>query len=332
MAVDVLCHPRAARARDLREAGLDVACLDVRHRLDVRAIRFLRDRLRARGYRIVYAPDNAALSVSLFAARHEPARVVGYRGTVGHLSRWDPASHWTYLNPRLDRIVCLSHAVQGYLRDKMGLPDSKLTVIYKGQDPTWRRRTAALAPLAEFGIPPDSFTIGFAGRIRPVKGVAYLLRALAELTPSHPNLHLLLAGELCDRTVARLAGRDAVAKHVHFTGFRDDAACLMGRCRLFAMPSVAREGLCRAVLEAMAQSVPAIVSNVGGLPETVVDGESGLIVPPRDPRALADAIRFFVQHPERRAAFGEQARRRVETVFDIRETIRRMADLFNDLS
>jgi len=328
--VDVLCHPEAERRDELRKAGLAVSLLDVRHRLDLRAIRVLRGLIEAREYHIIYAPDNSTLSTALFAARNRPVRVVGYRGTTGHLNKWDPASRWTYLNPRIDRIVCVSNAVRQFLHTEMDLPDSRLTTIYKGHDPAWYPRPESTS-LSGFGIPPHRFVAGFAGRIRPVKGVTYLLKAIRELIPSFPHLHLLMIGELCDKKVLRLAQEADLKPHVHFTGFRNDATQLVGQCDVLVMPSVAREGLCRAVIEAMAQKVPAIVTNTGGLPEMVVDRKSGMIVPPRDPHALAEAIRYFAEAPERCGQLGQNARERIEKVFNIRETIRRTQNLFTEL-
>lgn len=328
--VDILCNPQAAHRKELLDSGLSVSLLDVRNRLDLRAIRILRRLIEADNYDIVYAPDNSTLSASLFAARNSPVRVVGYRGTIGHLSRLDPASRWTYLNPRIDGIVCISNAVRRFLRDRMHVPESRLTTIYKGHDPAWYEWPEP-ASLAACGIPPDAFVVGLAGRVRPVKGVVYLLEAIRELIPDFPNLHLLVIGEVCDRKAARLAGDTDLEPHVHLTGFRDDAARLVGQCDVFVMPSIAREGLCRAVLEALAQEVPAIVSKVGGLPETVVDGKSGIIVPPCDTHALAAAIRYFAEAPERCDEFGRNALERVRNTFDIRETVRRMADLFEGL-
>ena len=97
------------------------------------------------------------------------------------------------------------------------------------------------------------------------------------------------------------------------------------------MPTVEREGLAKAVIEAQALGVPAIVTDVGGLPEIVRDGVTGLVVPPRNARALADAILALAADPERRRAMGAAAVRRVEEVFDYRESARQFAVLFGRL-
>ena len=99
---------------------------------------------------------------------------------------------------------------------------------------------------------------------------------------------------------------------------------------MFVMPSVDREGLPRAVIEAMAQSVPAIVTRVGGMPELVEDRVSGLVVPPRDPAALATAIVSLAMNGTRRAHYGAAARARIESHFSITRTVERIHALLDD--
>ena len=96
------------------------------------------------------------------------------------------------------------------------------------------------------------------------------------------------------------------------------------------VPPVEREGLARAVLEAMAQGVPCIVSAVGGLPELVADGETGLVVPPRDPVALARAMEPLLRDAALRRRFGEAGRARMNAMFDVRQTIDRFRRLFSE--
>lgn len=325
--LELLCDP-GAPWQDLAAAGIPVAQAVTRHRLDIAAIRRLRRRLRETPFDVVYAPRNSTLAVALLAARGLPVRIAGYRGTMGHLGRWDPASRLTYLNPRVDRIVCVSEAVRRYLL-QFDLPPERVVTIHKGHDPAWYAGLAA-PPRAELGIPDAAFVVGFTGNMRPVKGTDVLLRA-ARLLRGRPDIHYLLVGQIRDRRVRRLAAAPELAPVLHLPGFRRDAAALAQRCDVAVMPSVEREGLPRAVIEAMAQGVPAVVSNVGGMPELVEHGVSGLVVPPREPEALAEAIARLADDPELRARLGRAARARVETAFHIEGTIRKMRELLESL-
>jgi len=326
--VNLICDPEWTGEAPLVAGGVTVLKMRIRHRLDLHAVRELRYLIESCDPDLIYAPRNSTLSVALMATRGTTCPVVGYRGTAGHLSRLDPASWLTYFHPRLSRIVCVSEAVRQYLLGKR-IPAAVVHTIHKGHRVEWYdfgRR----ADLSGFGVPKRAFVIGFTGNIRPVKGIDVLLRSLAKL-PKSLDVHALLVGEVRDKKITRMAANPRISARVHLLGYRADAAVLAGACHAFVMPSVAREGLPRAVIEAMAQRVPAIVSNVGGMPELVEDGVSGLVVPPRNPAALAKAIATLAGNRQQCRTLGQAARRRIETAFNIDTTIDKIEALFKSV-
>lgn len=323
-----MCSPAWKSGEALVDGGVAVTELSIRNRLDLRAAHRLRTLMLARRPHIVYAPLNNTLGVSLIATRGLHIKVVGYRGTIGHLSRWDPASRLTYLHPRLDRIVCVSKAVERYLTET-GISGQRLRTIYKGHRVSWYDSDQPV-PLSEFGIPDGAFVVGFTGNMRPVKGVDVLLKSIKHL-PGDLKIHFLLVGHVRDKSIPKIASVEGIRQRVHFAGFRSDAAAIAGACDVFVMPSVEREGLPRAVIEAMAQSIPPVVTNVGGMPELVVDRECGLVVLPRDPAALAEAIVTLARDPGIRREYGRRARERIQTHFNIDQTIGQTLSLFNEL-
>ena len=325
---ELICDPGGRDQDALRHAGVTISHLRTRHRLDRNAIRHVRERIRARRPDVIYAPRNSTLSVSLVASRRTDVRVVGYRGTIGHLSRLDPASWLTYLHPRIARIVCVSDAVRRYLLS-LGLPESRCATVYKGHDPDWYR----FAPPSRkpFGLSDGDFVLAFTGNVRPVKGIDVLFDAMRRLEPDSPA-RLWLIGEVRNRGIRRAAARPDTASRIVLAGFRKDAAELVSAADAYVMPSVAREGLPRGVIEAMCQSKPPIVTDVGGMPELVRHQESGLVVPPRDPNALAAAIAALARDPALRGRLGAAARRRIAETFHIRQTIEQMANLFRSIT
>ncbi|MDD4872551.1 MAG: glycosyltransferase family 4 protein [Kiritimatiellae bacterium] len=327
--LEVICDPSAAERQILKDGGITVTEMSIRNRLDINAIRNLRRKLKQTKYDVIYTTLNSCLSVSLIASIGIEVKHVSYRGTMGHLSRWDPASWLTYLNPRINRIVCVSEAVRKYLLS-LNIPSSRLITIYKGHDPAWYSVMKPPA-LSNFGIPQNAFTICFTGSMRPVKGVDVLLKSVQHL-PANRDFHFLLVGEVKDPRITQLASSPAISKRIHFTGIRNDAAAIAGTCNVFIMPSVAREGLPRSVIEAMAQGVPAIVTDVGGMPELVINNESGLVIPPGDPQALAKAISYLADHPDKLHDMGENARNRITTVFNIRTTVDKTLKLFQEVA
>ena len=327
--VDLICSPHWKGEAPLIQGGVDVIKMSIKHRLDMRAVGEIRHMVHKRSPDVIYAPRNSALSTALMATRkHKRIPVIGYRGTTGHLSRWDPASWLTYFHPRLKRIVCVSEAVRQYLLGKR-VPETVVHTIHKGHRAEWYDFNQPV-DVTEFGIPSNAFVVGFTGNMRPVKGIDVLLRSLAKLPPEL-NVHALLIGEVRDKKIEAMAADPAVAERAHFIGYHKDAPVLAGACDAFVMPSVEREGLPRAVIEAMAQRVPAIVSNVGGMPELVEDGVSGLVVPPRDHKALAQAITALAKDRKLCDVLGQGARERIETAFNIDKTIDTIEDLFQSV-
>jgi glycosyltransferase involved in cell wall biosynthesis len=327
--VDLICAPHWKGEAPLIEGGVRVVKLPIRHRLDGVAIGEIKRLIHSSSPDVIYAPINRALSVSLMATRkHKHTAVIGYRGTTGHLSRWDPASWLTYFHPRLKHIVCVSEAVRQYLLGKR-IPANRLQTIYKGHRVEWYDDIEPV-DLTEFGIPQNAFVIGFTGNIRPVKGIDVLLRSLP-LLPPELNIHALLVGEVRDEGIKTMASTLGVGDRAHFVGYHHNAPALAGACDAFVMPSVEREGLPRAVIEAMAQRIPAIVSNVGGLPELVENGVSGIVTPPRDPQALANAIVTMASNAEKRKAMGIAARERIATTFNVDSTIHNIEALFQSV-
>jgi glycosyltransferase involved in cell wall biosynthesis len=246
---------------------------------------------------------------------------------MGHLHRWDPSSYLSYLHPRLTCIICASDAVRNSLVE-LRVPRDRLRTIYKGHDPAWYQ-PARREALIELGVPGDAFVVGCAARIRPLKGIPVLIEALRRMRA--PEAHLLLVGENDDPQVRDMAQAPELNARIHLVGRRDNAASLMGACDVFVMPSLRREGMPRAIIEAMSQGVPAVVSNIGGMPELVIDGECGRVVPVSDSTALADALNEIRLNPEHRASMGRRARERIQTAFSVQHTVEQTAALYREL-
>jgi glycosyltransferase involved in cell wall biosynthesis len=205
----------------------------------------------------------------------------------------------------------------------------KPVTIYKGHDLAWYQ--ASPVDLKQFGIPAGAFVVGFAGRNRPNRGLNYIVESSRWL-PKDAPIHFLFLGKLTDDVkLKQQVDASPFRDRIHLGGFRSDAPAVAGACDTFILPSVFKEGLSRAVIEAMSYATPPIVTNVGGHPELVVHNESGLVIPPKDPEAIAKAILELYNDPEKKKCLGENARRRIETRFHIRGTIRQTRWLFEEI-
>jgi glycosyltransferase involved in cell wall biosynthesis len=202
------------------------------------------------------------------------------------------------------------------------VPPERLVTIYKGHAAEWYEGQPAVH-LGQFGVPPGVPVVACTANMRPVKGVDVLIEAF-QFVAAQTEAHLLLIGEVRDVRLERLVERGGLRQRVHFTGYRIDAPAIVRSCDVFVMPSRAREGLPKAVLEAMAQGVPPVVSAVGGLPEVVRDQVSGLVVPPAAPRPLAEAVIRVVNDTQLRTMLSRGARATVAGDFSIERTVEGM--------
>ena len=316
----------------LRQSNIPARTLDLRSNIDFKHARQIRHWIKDEQFDIVHGLANRQVANFITASYGLPNKVVAYRGAIGHVSRWDPSCYIKWLNPRIDRIVCVSKAVERDLAAN-GVKNNKLVTIYKGHDLAWyeklNRHNARQSVNAEFGIPDDAILIGIAANMRPVKGADLLLSALRRL-PEH--VHALLIGEARDPQLQTLAAEPDITKRVHFTGFRADAPRLIGALDINTAPSRGREGLTKTVIEGMAQAVPAVVSSAGGLPELVDDGETGYVVAIDDPDGLTHRLSQLIEDPARRAAMGRAAQRSIADRFSIEKTVTATAALYRDLT
>jgi glycosyltransferase involved in cell wall biosynthesis len=326
--VDLFCNPLDQRQDEMRQGGIRVQTLKVRHRFDLHAAGVVRRKLLAGNHDILYATSNRGLAAAVIASRGLPVKLAAYRGTLGNLSRLNPGCHVAHLNPRISSIICNCEAVRRYLID-FGFAPEKLAAIYKGHDTAWYRSQDCAAP-EELGIPADAFVVGCCANVRPLKGIDVLVRAAARLADI--PLHLLIVGQVRDQRCQRLARRLGIQERVHFTGFRSDAARIMRLCRVAVMPSLRREGLPRAIVETMSQGIPAIVTDVGGMPELVSHKRTGLVVPPGNAEALAQAIMRLYREPQLTAAFGEESAKWIAERFSVAGSLAAFQSLFRRLA
>jgi glycosyltransferase involved in cell wall biosynthesis len=332
--VTVVCPSSAVQARAaLTAAGVSLLDLELRGNFDLRGIRRLRAEIIAGGYDILHLLGNKALQNGLIAARRLRVRIVAYRGIVGNLSFFSPISWLRFLNPRIDRIVCVAEAVRAYFLQMrpafLRVPATRLVTIYKGHSLDWY--TAKPADLIPLGVPAGAFVIGCVANYRRRKGIEYLVAALAHLPKEWP-IHLLLVGNMDAARLDKAIAASPVRDRIHKVGHRTDAPALTAACDVFVLPSVKREGLARSLIEAMAYGIAPIVTNCGGSPELVRDGVSGLVVPVRDARALGSALRRLYEEPELRLRLGAAARERIGKHFRIEETIAKTFGLYEALA
>lgn len=316
--------------RDAMEAaGITVIDFVPKHKFDRKAVRFIQSHLERGGHDILHLFNNKAIANGVMAARNLPVKVVSYRGQTGNVHRYDPVSWLTHLNPRIDRVICVAEAVSVSLRELRTDPDSVVT-IYKGHDLSWY--TDRPADLSRFGIPAEAFVVGSVANYRPRKGIEVLVEAASHLPPDLPVHFLLVGGGTDNSKLGKLIAASPYAGNFHVAGFRRDACSLIAACHCSVLASLKREGLPKTVIEAMVYGVPPVVTDTGGSAELVVHGETGFVVPPGEPEALARSIQYLCEHPSEAEAMGRLARRRIDECFNVHQTVARTLELYRELA
>lgn len=262
-----------------------------------------------------------------------PVRIVSQRGFLDSYPRWVTALDRLITNSRLvDTMTVVSDAVRRYAVDEEHIHPSKVVTIYTGIN-AGRYRPADAAALrarvrAELGLDESHAVIVHVARLHWMKGHAHLLEAAPLVLAAAPHSRFLLVGDgpLQESLAAQI--RDAgLADAVRLLGARDDVPRLLAAGDVMILPSLA-EGLPNVVLEGMAAGLPVVASAVGGIPELVSDGETGLLTPAGDAEALADGILRLVEDRALAAGMGARGRARVETEFTDDQTTARYLELF----
>lgn len=324
----VLADPSSRFVEMWKDAGIRVVPLKIESRFDQPARGLVANELASFDPDIVHAFTNHGLAVVLPGIRKHRARLIAYRGTTGHLRIWDYGARSTYLNKRVDAISCVADAVRSYLLG-CGVPPEKLVTIPKGHDPKWYE-SAEPVSRRELGLSPDAVVIGCVANMRKVKGVPVLLEAVATL-PESPGVQVVLVGEVRDCTTRMIAHRAGLGGRVVFTGYQAGAYRLARAFDIFVMPSLDREGLPKALVEAMIQGVPPVVSDAGGLPEVVEDGVSGLLVPAGNAASLGAALSRLIGDAGLRRQLAMGARERIESKFSVKNTVEQTRRLYERL-
>jgi len=220
-------------------------------------------------------------------------------------------SAWTGValrSPRVARVVAISEAARAVLVQGAGVDPTKIEVIHQGVDPErFHPSVDGSGVRRELGIPPDAQVVGMLSAYRWVRDFPTFLDACELLAAERPDVRFLVAGERTEEAAPDHAHRTALAGRVVFAGVRTDVPEVLAAMDVVVNCALL-EGLAGSMREALSLGKPVVATRVGGNPELVVDGETGLLVQPRSPSELAAAIGALLDDPERAAGLGARGR------------------------
>jgi len=331
--VILACQPGSYLERSAREHSLEVLPLDMKRFLPslLQLSLFLKrervDLVNAHGYR-----DHL---LSVLAGRIAGVKVI-VRTKHNHVPLKGGAFSRFIYGRLTDRIISIS----GHIKEVMissGIAPAHITPIHTSVDLDYflpRPKNERL--LKEFALVPGCPVIGTVARLSDRKGMTFLLDALKLLMDEGRRFSCVIvggAGGASDEKLTilkRKAESQGLAPRVVFTGIRGDIPELLSLFDFFVLPSL-DEGLGRSMVEAMAAGKPVVASRVGGIPEAVEDGKTGILVPPGDAHALANALAFMLDNPEKALEMGRRGRERAVRLFDEERMVDSICALYREL-
>ncbi len=226
-------------------------------------------------------------------------------------------------------VICVSASMVQFAR-KCGVPAERIQLIPNGvdtdsfcPDPQLRAQTRR-----ELGLSEDHFVLVLVGRIAEGKGHRYAVQALSQVLGQLPNTVLLIVGKGdLEQEVQEQTASLGLESQVNMLGFHPDPRPYYAAADVVLVPSHWEEAAASVNLEAQAMGIPVVASRDGGLPEYVVEGETGLLVPPADAKSLAEAIIFLSELPQRREAMGRAGRQHVTNLYSIEKMIDQYAEV-----
>ena len=220
--VTVVCPADHPNHEVLQNAGVPTVDIRLPNNFDKQGIAALRDELIRGQYHIMHTFNNKAVSNGLRACKGLPVKIVCYRGIVGAVGFLDPMSWMRYLNPRIDRIVCVADAIRRHFLEMrpafLRMPPDRPVTIHKGHKLEWY--SSEPAELSGYGIPDSAFVVACTANYRPRKGIDYLVDAIEQLPD---DVHLLLIGRMDAAKLTKRIERSPARARIHRAGFVSNA-------------------------------------------------------------------------------------------------------------
>ena len=323
-------RPSERWSRACAAAGLEHAPVPMRSAVDLRSAWALGRLIREHDTQIVHCQKGRGRTLALLAGltARIPVLVLN-RGVSFPLDRWNRLG---YTTSRVTAIVAVCESIKGGLV-AAGVPAGKIEVIYSGTDlGRFHPGVDGRRIRAELGLGPEHALVTQVG-IRSWRGNDDVLEAMTRVCHAAPHARLLFVGAPPPRVpvLRDRAFRRGIGESVHVLGHREDIPEILAASDLVVDASYAGLGLTGSLREALAVETPVIGTDLEGHPELILEGETGLLVPPRNPDALAQAILRMLENPTRAKAMARAGRKRVEDQFSLARKVQRTEALYERL-
>lgn len=329
--VHIMTYGDCQHAQEFRESGITVEDFHPEEKFNKGESDRIRKYLIDHKIEVLQLFNSPAIINGLRAAKGLPVKIVLYRGFSGNIHWYDPTAYLKFLHPRVDKIFCNSIGVAEHIDRNTLFGKSKTVVINKGHDVNWYSSYTPCDIKKELDLQEDAFLLVNVANNRRMKGIKYLLDGINQLPEDKP-IHLLLIGNDMDNEEnRRILARGNKADKVHFLGFRKNVLDIVSSCDVFVLSSIMGESITKSVIEAMSLGVPPIITNIAGNKELCVHEKSGLVVPMKNGKKLAEAIVRIYEDDSLRTALGQGAKKHIEEVLNYEQTIQKVSALYQSL-
>ena len=330
--VHILSYPDAHEYNQrCRSYGITVIEKPPHRKISSAYIRFLRDLVQQHQYDVVHAFNSKGLTNAVWALRGQKTKLIAYRGYAGQTHWYDPMMYLKYFHPRVDHIICVSKDIEVILSRNMAWAKNKLSTIPKGHDPAWYN---GIAPIDRTSIhcSAQDILVCFLANLRPFKGLTYLLQSTHLLPPGLPLQFIFIGHGYDAPAIQQKLQHSPYKNHFHLLGFRPDAQSVLAACDSLVQVSTHGEGLSKSVVEAMFLGIAPIITAIPGNEGLAENGQSGWVIPPKHPQAIATALMEMASDAEERKRRGGQAKAHMERYFHIDHTMAQYVALYDRLT
>jgi len=333
-------HPGGELEEIVRQAGVTFFPVDMSRKVNFTTLRQLSTLISQNSIHIVHSMGSRADFFARLACKNRPSTAVvstvampveGY--DVGRIRKAVYKIADRYTARYVTRFIAVSKALKGRLIRDRGMTADRVSVIYNGvelvrynphlYEPEEIRRSLS--------ITDDYPVIGTIGRLVYQKGFSHFLEAARYVYSKKQKVRFVIVGQGPEEAALKhLAESLGISQVCTFAGLRFDVAPILSAFDLFVLSSVL-EGLPRIVIEAMAMKRPIIATDIDGVREELTHNETGLLVPPANSKALANAILSLLEDRDKARQLGSEARKRAEQLFDLENTIKRVENLYEEV-
>jgi glycosyltransferase involved in cell wall biosynthesis len=324
---------RIQMAEQFQQAGIEVRSLGLKTKIDFSVAIRLRSLLKEVKPDVLhtYLLHSNVLGRIVGRLTGVPT-IIGSERTIGQARYWGRLLT-KLTNPLTDAVEVNSQTGAIVIEDSLGVPREKIELVKSGVNlDEFSKPTKGAEIRTELGLIQDQHLVLYVGRLRPVKGVEFGIRAFALVKNKRPNLYMALAGEgeqLCK--LQNLVNDLGINNHVKFLGVRNDLPDLLAAADSILIPSL-NEGFPRTAIEAMAAGKPIVATRVGGIPEAIIDGKTGILVPAKDIPAMAEALISLIDDALLRERLGAAGAKLAKKNYSINNYVNRLNELYYRLS